>query len=570
MIRGRDLSGGVSVRRLVIVGLLAGVVFSLCGGGVGGGGSGVASAAVAPGGRESTFQDDNLLVYNTPIGVARTLNTLVALGVDRIRVSVFWRVVAPDPKSTVRPANFNAADPNSYPGGSWARYDTIVAFAKARGIAVNFNVTDPAPLWATGRPPRSDIQATYNPSASEFGQFVTAVATRYTGGFAAPIPIEDTGAPGPVGILPRVSYWSIWNEPNQAGWLTPQLVPGSGGQLIERSPTLYRQLFNAAYAALTATGHAADTILVGETAPEGLTARGLPKCSAKRGPSVCTGSIKPLHFARQLYCLDDGYHPLTGAAAAARGCPTTAAGRASFATDNPGLFQATGWAHHPYSLIFPPSHKPTDRDNVSIANLPILTGDLRRIFAVYGAEKNGLPLYLTEFGFQSDPPSILGVTVRQQAAYLDESEFIAYTDPGVRTLGQFLLKDDNTSASSAAQINSTFQTGLEFSNGRHKPAYDAYRFPVYLPVPRIARGHRLRVWGFVRVAPYGTNQTVEIQYQARGGSAFRTISNVATDGRRGYLDVRIAVPRSGALRLLWTDPKTKAVVVSRTVGFKVS
>ena len=164
---------------------------------------------------------------------------------------------------------------------------------------------------------------------------------------------------------------------------------------------------------------------------------------------------------------------------------------------------------------------------------------------------------------------MLGVTVRQQAAYLNESEFIAYTDPGVRTLGQFLLKDDNTSASSAAQINSTFQTGLEFSNGRHKPAYDAYRFPVYLPVPSLKRGHRLRVWGFVRLAPYGTPQTVEIQYQARGRPGFRTISNAATDSRRGYVDVRIAVPRSGALRLVWTNPKTKAVVVSRTVGFNV-
>ncbi len=550
------------IRRLVIVALLAGSVVA--------GTGGVASAGIPAGGRESTFQDDNLLVYNTPLGVARTLNTLAALGVDRIRVSVFWRVVAPDAKSTVRPANFDASDPNAYPGGSWTRYDTIVAFAKARGIAVNFNVTDPAPLWATGRPPRSDIQITYNPSAAEFGQFVTAVATRYSGGFAAPIPVNDTGAPGPVGNLPRVSYWSIWNEPNQAGWLTPQLVPGTAGRLVERSPTVYRQLVDAAYAALTSTGHAADTILIGETAPEGLAAKGLPPCSAKRGPSVCTGSIKPLHFVRQLYCLDDGYRPLTGTAASVRGCPTTAAGRASFPTDNPGLFQATGWAHHPYSLIFPPSHRPTDGNNVSIANLSVLTGDLRRIFAVYGADKNGLPLYLTEYGFQSNPPSILGVTVRQQAAYLNESEFIAYTDPGVRTLGQFLLKDDNTSASSAAQINSTFQTGLEFSNGKHKPAYDAYRFPVYLPAPRIARGHRLRVWGFVRAAPYGSPQTVEIQYQARATAAFRTITTAATDGRREYLDVRTSVPGSGALRLVWTNPKTKAVVVSRTVGFKVS
>jgi hypothetical protein len=560
--RRRVRRGRVAGRRLGVLGLLVGAVLSL--------GSGVASAVVPPGGRESTFQDDNLLVYNTPIGVARTLNTMAALGVDRIRVSVFWNIVAPDATSTTRPANFNAADPNAYPPGSWTRYDVIVAFAKARGIAVNFDVTDPAPLWATGKPPRSDIQKTFSPSPTEFGQFVQAVATRYSGSFVAPIPIEDTGAPGPSGDLPRVSYWSIWNEPNQAGWLTPQLVPGSGSQVIERSPTLYRQLVDAAYTSLQNTGHGKDTILIGETAPEGLAAKGLRPCSAKTGPSQCTGSIKPLHFIRQLYCLDDSYHPLTGTAASLRGCPTTAAARASFPADNPALFQATGWAHHPYSLIFAPAVKPTDKDEVSIANLPSLSTALQKIFGIYGhPQKGGLPLYLTEFGYQSDPPSELGVSLAQQAGFLNQSEFLAYSDPEVRTLAQFLLKDDNTSASSIAQINSTFQTGLEFSNGKHKPAYDAYRFPVFLPSPAIKARAKLRVWGFVRLAPYGTPQTAQIQYQAKGAHGFRTIANATTDGQREYLDVRIAVPGSGSLRLSWTNPKNKAVVVSRAVSFKV-
>jgi hypothetical protein len=552
------------MRRLsLLVGLVAAVLALPCAT------AGAAGVAIPAGARESTFQDDNLLVYNTPLGVARTMNTLVALGVDRIRVSVFWRIVAPDPLSTTRP-DFDATNPNAYPAGAWTRYDTIVEFAKARGLAVNFDVTDPAPLWATGNPPRSDIEDTYNPSASAFGQFVQAVATRYSGTFVAPIPTEDTGAPGPAGALPRVSYWSIWNEPNQAGWLTPQLVPGPKGQLIERSPTLYRQIVDAAYSALEATGHGSDTILIGETAPEGLTATGLPPCSAKQGPSVCTGSLKPLHFIRQLYCLDDSYHPLTGSAAAERGCPTTAAGRASFAAENPGLFRATGWAHHPYSLIFSPSVKPTDPDFVTIANLPALSSALQRIFAVYGHHtQGGLPLYLTEFGYQTDPPTELGVTLADQAAFLNQAEFIAYTDPEVRTLAQFLLEDDNTDASSAAQINSTFQTGLEFSNGVHKPAYDAYRFPAYLPSPTINPGARLRVWGFVRLAPYGTPQKVQIQWRAKGGHGFRTIATVPTDGQREYLDVRVPVPGSGSIRLSWTNPKTKAVVLSRNVGVAV-
>ena len=130
------------IRRAAILAALICAVLSL-------GGLAAATVPAPAGGRDSTFQDDNLLVYNTPLGVARTLNTLASLGVDRVRVSVFWNIVAPNATSTTRPANFNAADPSSYPAGAWNRYDTLVTFAKARGIAVNFDLTDPAPLWAT-------------------------------------------------------------------------------------------------------------------------------------------------------------------------------------------------------------------------------------------------------------------------------------------------------------------------------------------------------------------------------------------------------------------------------------
>ena len=268
----------MTVRRLLLLLLLAGA------------GLPASAAASAPLPRESTFQDDSLLVYNTPAGVTRTLNTLHGLGVDRVRVSVFWSLVAPAAKSRTRP-NFDASDPNAYPAGSWDRYDRIVTFAAADGIAVNFNLTDPAPLWATGSAPRTDIAPTFEPSAKEFGLFVAAVATRYSGSFVAPKPTLEPQHPGAAVPLPRVDYWAIWNEPNQAGWLTPQLVPGRGRALVERSPTLYRGLVDAAWAALAGSGHAGDAILVGETAPKGLNAKGLPRCSAAQTASVCTGSL---------------------------------------------------------------------------------------------------------------------------------------------------------------------------------------------------------------------------------------------------------------------------------------
>jgi hypothetical protein len=519
-----------------------------------------AASPLAPLPRESMFQDDTLLVYNTPLGVAQTLDALHSLGVDRVRVSLFWNLVAPAANSRSRP-RFDAGDPAAYPAGAWDRYDRLLTFATARGIGVDFNVTDPAPLWATApldraRICREDktackrlslIAKTFRPSASEFGAFVQAAATRYSGSFVAPAPTLNAGHPGPDRPLPRVDYWSIWNEPDQAAWLSPQWVGA-----VETAPAIYRSLVDAAYGALLATGHRDDTILVGETAPKGLAVRGE------------TRSMRPLHFIRQLYCLDDSYHRLQGAVAAARGCPADASG---FAAAHPGLFQMTGFAHHPYELTFSPSVPPTDPDSVTIANLGSLSSALDRILGAYGRSR-AIPLYLTEFGYQSNPPSPLGVSLGQQAAYLNQSEFIAYTDPDVRTLSQFLLRDDAAvpGLNQVARLGATFQTGLELHSGRHKPAYAAYRLPVYVPTPRIRRGHLLRVWGFVRVATYGSVQHVQIQLRRSKG--FRTIAVVATTDPRGYLDVRIHLPGSGQLRLAWT--RSRQTLYSRLVSVRVS
>ena len=63
--------------------------------------------------------------------------------------------------------------------------------------------TGPAPIWATGpgtatRGNRCSARRG-SPRRSQFGQFVRAVGTRYSGHYQG---------------LPRVSFWSIWNEPN--------------------------------------------------------------------------------------------------------------------------------------------------------------------------------------------------------------------------------------------------------------------------------------------------------------------------------------------------------------------
>src|SRR2546430_2321305 len=118
-----------------------------------------APAAAAPT-QESMFQDDYLLVFKSPSSVAKTMDTLRYLGVDRIRVTVFWNLIAPSAASRNKP-RFDATDPAAYSPGAWQTYDTIVRLAAARGIGVNFNVLGAVPARAGGR-------STYAPLAGHF------------------------------------------------------------------------------------------------------------------------------------------------------------------------------------------------------------------------------------------------------------------------------------------------------------------------------------------------------------------------------------------------------------------
>ena len=517
------------------------------------------SAAHAARQQESQFQDDNRLVYATPDAAAATLDQLKALGVDRIRVSVFWAVVAPDHDSQTKPANFDASDPASYPADNWARYDTLVELAQARGIGVNFDVTSPAPLWATGESPdRPDIDTTYDPSAEEYGSFMRALGTRYSGTYV------PTGASAP---LPRVNYWSVWNEPNQGGWLTPQwaIDPRDPKRYIEAAPQLYRSLVDAAFAALQATGHAADTFLVGETAPKGLrTVRGQ------------TRQMDALRFIRQLYCLDDHLQFERGTSAQLRGCPVNNPGP-QFVAAHPGLFKMTGYSHHPYELTFSPHTPPAWKDWATIGNLPTLSRTLKRVFQRYGqpmpgGAKSQVPLYMTEFGYQTNPPDPTGVSLAKQAAYDNEAEYITWKNANVKTLTQFLLQDDKAQPGTPASQDATFQSGLTFADtGKRKPSYRAYAMPLFLPSATIRRGRKLRVWGGVRIADKTKKLPVTIQIRARGAKKWTKAGTTKTDGKRGYVYTTVRVRKTGAVRLLWIDgsgvkhySRTTPVTVTRS------
>jgi hypothetical protein len=496
----------------------------------------------------ATIFEDPAQLLSAP---AQTLAQLRALGVEYVRISVGWSALAPAPLSSTRPNGFDAASPSAYPSAGWGPYDAVVRLAATRGIHVLLNPTGPAPQWATSP---GAVQpgplGVWKPSAREFGQFVHAVGERYSGDYTPP------GAAAP---LPRVSFWSIWNEPNYGSDLAPQAIDHSA---VEVAPRLYRGLLDSAWAALGASGHtpARDTILIGELAPRGIT--------VGDNPGNYSGMV-PLRFLRALYCLDNGFHELRAAAAAARGCPTDAAGSAGFAAAHPALFSASGFAAHPYPQGTPPNfHTPDEPDYADLASLPKLEQTLDRAHAIYGSS-NRFPIYSTEFGYITDPPTHVarGVSPTLAAYYMNWAEYMSWRDPRVRSYDQYLLIDPAPTASH-------FASGLEFVNGRPKPAFDAFRMPIFLPVTATKRGQALEVWGCVRPARFaklrtGATQVAQIQLQPPGGTGFRTIRRVALTDPYGYFEVPISFPSSGSVRLAWGYPNGR-MVYSRTVTVTVS
>ena len=481
--------------------------------------------------QEAMFQDD-IQVKTNPAG---TLATLRTLGVKRLRVAMQW-----DSVETHRGAyNFSV-------------YDAVDRYAAADGIAVYFMVTGPAPAWQTGsHQPKGGPYGFWEPSARGFGTFVRAAGARYNG---------TTMTSGSTTPLPRVSFWSVWNEPNYGQSLSPQTTQGN---TVQTGAALYRGLLDAGWAGLAASGHrpGRDTILIGETAPRGVS-----------NPGDFLG-IKPLRFLRALYCVNGSYEPLRGAAARALGCPTTSSGTRHFRGAHPGLFQASGFADHPYALQSNPGPptRPTnltggphsDPDFADLPQLPALERTLDRLNRVYGSHSR-FPIWNTEYGYRTRPPDKLGVSQSTAADYINWAEYISYRQSRLRNSMQYLLVDP---------FNGIFASGLELPNGKHKATFDAYRVPLFLPVTSTRHGRRIEVWGGVRPAQTmaaATHRAQQVAIQWRKGSRGRwnTVETLTIKNPSGYIDPAVRFAGSGAVRLAWRSPGGRTFY-SRTVAITV-
>jgi hypothetical protein len=340
----------------------------------------------------------------------RWFDATVQANTGIVRLIVQWRAVAGE----VPPSDPTDPSSSAY---DFAKIDRAVREAHQRGLDIMFTVYG-APDWAEGpgRPSNVRRPGTWKPDPAAFGDFATALARRYSGGFPDP---EGSAA------LPRVRHYEVWNEPNLIGFLSPQWEGGKPA-----SPSIYRELLNSAAEAIKAVRR--DNLVVGP----GTSAFGHPRGGDQ---------MRPLYFLRELLCLKGRNNPK------AKPCPA-----------RPKLDIVS---HHPISINEGPHYTAEHPDDVSSGDL----GKVRR--ATRAADKVGTlpggraPLWVTEYWWLSKPGSSRGVAPIKQARWIEESLYVFWKD-GAQVAIDYLLRDDPT-----------YATGLFFADGRQKPAYEAFSFP---------------------------------------------------------------------------------------------
>ncbi len=351
------------------------------------------------------------------VGKARddTLDEIVGMGIDRVRVAIFWNDVAPQEQ----PQGFKPSNPRDS-GYDFSDYDSFMRAAAAHNLKILATVSGPGPAWTTlsGKPDSE-------PDPEQFGEFVSAVAKRYGGTFT---PKGDSSP------LPSPYLWSLWNEPNISSFLKPQFKNGK-----PYSPTLYRHLYLAGQEAIEAEDPGAK-ILIGDTAPTG-----------------STDSVDPVPFAQGVLCQTD----------AAQDDPSC----------DSGEIDAVGWATHPYQGIGQaPFDPPVKKSFVTLAGIQSLVDVLDRA-SDEDTLPSDFPVYIDEYGIQSYPDFTAGVSFEAQAEYISISEYLAYAYPRVVSFAQYLMRDDPPDHVPGVSFGG-FESGLRFFNGIRKPSLDAFPVPL--------------------------------------------------------------------------------------------
>jgi hypothetical protein len=192
------------------------------------------------------------------------------------------------------------------------------------------------------------------------------------------------------------------------------------------------------------------------------------------------------------------------------------------------------YAHHPYPTR---PREETPWSGGSAWCKTITMADLDRLIHEVRANFPGKRIWLTEYGYQTNPPDrFLGVSPARQALYSSAASLRAYQAPYVDLLIHFMVRDDSNPGG--------WQSGLRRLSGEAKPSYNAFR----LPLAQVSRSDsRTTVWGQVR--PRGGRQPYRLQVLRDGG--WDWVGPQALTDARGVL-TQVVVAAEGTRLRLWS------------------
>jgi hypothetical protein len=236
--------------------------------------------------------------------------------------------------------------------------------------------------------------------------FAYAAATRYSGHF---IPNTDSFDET---YLPAIKYWTAWNEPSNPNWLQQT----SGGRFV--SPRSYARICTAIWQGVHFTNFAGEKVACGVTGPRG-------NNQARSGRP----SMSPLAFM--------------------------------VATKRAGLNTLDAYAHNPY--YGKPSETPASNPGGNAVTLGNINTLIAMVNKLWGKKR----IWITEYGWQTPPDQIFGVSFARQAAYVRQSYAIARANPRIDLMIWFMLRDDTN-------LSLGWQSGFLTAKNKKKPSFNVF------------------------------------------------------------------------------------------------
>lgn len=424
-------------------------------------------------------------ITNTGESSRASFDTVRSTGSSYVRIPLDWASTVP----AQEPGSWNPSNPRD-PAYNWGQWDEQVANAVNAGLVPILQLGGP-PRWAQRcQTPAAFPWAVCDPDPAMLAAFATAAARHFNGG------------DGP----PRVRYWQVLNEPNLTLFFFPQY--SSSGKAL--SPTLYRQLINAAYAGIKSVDPSNLVLLAG------------------LGPiAVKNYTIGPMQFARELLCMKG------------RRKPKKAAGNCE------GGVHFDIFAIQPYTTGGP-THRggPDDVQIGDIPKLQKLIAAADRAKRIKGSFKR-TPLWITEFSWDTKPPDPNGLPMKIESRWISEALYLSWRNRVANFLW-YSLKDPVYTGGSHSTI---YESGLFFANGRPKPILNSFRFP-FVAYP----GPQLSFWGRTPTSKPGP-----VKIQLRGNGGWKTVATSRADGNgifRGKIASSFGRNKKGAARALFAGQKS--------------